>query len=271
VDGASKTVRTCLRRGRSVITDDARRDGIAARLGAQVTRTGEFAVRVRIPGGAGEGEFPFGIGLLAVDMAAGISANYAGAPQAVVTSDIDVRTFGLPSRGGVIADAQVVRRGNGQVLASCRVSDSTGATVAVATVNHAITRMVVHAYFHDMEIGETVALADLVPKDMLAPEIRHTPDGNLIIDDGSRNMWGMGHGAVLAAFAEAAVQRATHGPTRDLLVRFVAPARVGPVVARLASVRERYSDFLCSVRLDDEGTGETVAWATASAERLKVA
>ena len=196
------------------------------------------------------------VGVIAylVDSAVGMAAGFAALPQWVVTADIDLHLVGQATVGPLRADSRVVRAGTRQVLADCTVYDEgSGAVVATATANHSVLS------------PERAAPMSVPPPDQI---FRHAPSGpqatsggpsgqprppllerygvrpvpgvegaaELDITGPARNPWGILHGSLFALVVEAALASARPGGRiDDLIVRFVAPARVGPARAQAIS------------------------------------
>jgi uncharacterized protein (TIGR00369 family) len=74
------------------------------------------------------------------------------------------------------------------------------------------------------------------------------------VTDQLRNPWGILHGGVTAALVDLAARHATGGvTTTDAVLHFLAPGRVGPVVARVLPVGERPDGALVRVEVRDLG------------------
>src|SRR4051794_35082955 len=112
-------------------------DPVAAWFGAVGRKTGADTADAMIP------EPPMGTGgsLLArliqgTDIAAGVCACLAAAPQIAMTSDIFLHVLSHEAVGDLTARGSTVRAGRSQVVAHVDVLDSRGVRVATATANH---------------------------------------------------------------------------------------------------------------------------------------
>jgi len=196
-----------------------------------------------------------------VDSAVGMAAGFAALPQWVVTADIDLHLVARATAGPLRADSRVVRAGTRQVLADCTVYDEgSGAVVATATANHSVLS------------PERAAPMSVPPPDEIFRQQRQGPSGPLSGEQGplngepvvrppllerygvrpvpglagaaelditgpARNPWGILHGSLFALLVEAAMASARpQARIDDLMVRFVAPARVGPARAQATFV-----------------------------------
>ena len=100
---------------------------------------------------------------------------------------------------------------------------------------------------------------------------RAVADDALAIDvtEQLRNPWGILHGGATAALVDLAARHATGGrATTDTVLHFLAPGRVGPVTARVATVGARADGTLVRVEVRDEGADDrlmAIAVATVAA------
>ena len=210
------------------------------------------------------------VGVLAyvVDAAVGMAAGFASLPQWVVTADMDLHLGPKAKVGPLRADSRVVRAGSRQVLADCTVHDEgAGLAVAWATANHSVLPSDRGA---PMSVPEPGAIfrntrRGTVPRPPLRERygIRTLPpsDGaagaaEVDITGPARNPWGILHGSLFALVCETALLDARPGlRIDDLMLRFVAPARVGPARAQAIEL----DDGLWQVDVRDAGNGDRVA------------
>jgi acyl-coenzyme A thioesterase PaaI-like protein len=111
---------------------------------------------------------------------------------------------------------------------------------------------------HDVDL--TIPVIDLL-------EVRPAAEGavEVPLTDGVRNPWGILHGGVVAVAAEEAVLRhpaATGRPPLGMLVRYLAPNRVGPIrfVAELIGADAAGAVF--RVRSHDTGAADRATSVT---------
>ena len=184
------------------------------------------------------------VGVLAylVDSAVGMAAGFAALPQWVVTADLDLHLLARATVGPLRADGRVVRVGSRQVLADCMMYDEgSGVLVACATANHSVLPAEGGA---PMSIPEPDAIfrhrrAESGPRPSLLERYGVEPvagiagAAELDITGPARNPWGIMHGSLFALVAEQALALAQPGMAiDDLMLRFLAPARVGPARAQ---------------------------------------
>jgi acyl-coenzyme A thioesterase PaaI-like protein len=207
-----------------------------------------------------------------VDSAVGMAAGFAALPQWVVTADIDLHLVALAIVGPLRADSRVVRAGTRQVLADCTVYDEgSGAVVATATANHSVLSperaapMSVPPPDEIFRQASTMSSAQTRPPLLERYGVRPVPGvvgaAELYITGPARNPWGILHGSLFALVVEAALASAQpQARIDDLIVRFVAPARVGPARAQATNA----SGNLWRIDVRDAGNDDRVC-ATAFA------
>jgi acyl-coenzyme A thioesterase PaaI-like protein len=177
-----------------------------------------------------------------VDSSVGMAAGFAALPQWVVTADIDLHLVARATTGPLRADSRVVRAGTRQVLADCTVYDEgSGAVVATATANHSVLSPERAApmsvpppdeIFRHQRAGEQGPRPPLLERYGVHPVAGVVGAAELDITGPARNPWGILHGSLFALVVEAAMASAQpRERIDDLIVRFVAPARVGPARA----------------------------------------
>ena len=180
-----------------------------------------------------------------VDSSVGMAAGFAALPQWVVTADIDLHLVARATTGPLRADSRVVRTGTRQVLADCTVYDEgSGAVVATATANHSVLSPERAApmsvpppdeiFRHRRRQGALSGQAR--PPLLERYGVRAVPGvvgaAEVDITGPARNPWGILHGSLFALVVEAAMASAQpQARVDDLIIRFVAPARVGPARA----------------------------------------
>lgn len=221
----------------------------------------------------------------AVDIATGIATGLAvlDRDEWVVTTDIDVVLTAPIIDGPLRVDAEVVRAGATTAVAAVTLTDEGagerrvgGGTATTRPFAFPFDRSVLH-----FPIGVELRFdrdRSEVTGEPMATRLgfrRVAPDpvlGAGVIDlelvDWVRNPWGILHGGVTACMvdvaAEAAGEAAFGGPVRceGALVRYLAPAKVGPVRAVPHLVARQGGRALVEVRVTDEGAGRVAALAT---------
>ena len=182
-----------------------------------------------------------------VDSSVGMAAGFAALPQWVVTADIDLHLVARATTGPLRADSRVVRAGTRQVLADCTVYDEgTGAVVATATANHSVLSperaapmsvpppdvIFRHPATGSGKQGPSGLRPPLVERYGVRPVPGVVGAAEVDITGPARNPWGILHGSLFALVVEAAMASARpRARIDDLIIRFVAPARVGPARA----------------------------------------
>jgi uncharacterized protein (TIGR00369 family) len=200
-----------------------------------------------------------------VDSAVGMAAGFASLPNWVVTADMDLHLLAPAKVGPLRADSRVVRAGSRQVLADCTVVDEgAGLVVAAATANHSVLPS-------DRGLPMSVPEPDRIFRQPPRPDVVRPPlrqrygvrpvagvrgAAELDITGPARNPWGILHGSLFALLAEAALLDAQPSARiDDLMLRFVAPARVGPARATATAI----DDDLWRVEVRDVGNDDRVA------------
>ena len=225
------------------------------------------------------------VGVIAylVDSAVGMAAGFAALPQWVVTADMDLHLIARATGGPLRADSRVVRAGSRQILADCTVYDEgSGVIVASATANHSVLPSergapmsvpVPGQIFRHQRAqgpsgpwsgepgpsgpwsGEQTPRPPLPDRYGIRPVAGVTGAAEIEITGPARNPWGIMHGSLFALVAEAALASAQPAArVDDLMLRFVAPARVGPARAQAT----RIAGSLWKVEVRDVGLDDRV-------------
>ncbi len=207
----------------------------------------------------------------AVDVATGIASGVAVLDRDmwVVTTDLDVHVTAPIRVGPLRVDVEVLRAGATTAVAAFSLHDegedrpAGGGTATGRPFSFDFDRSAL-----EIPIGEEFAgpgSGRPVGGDPIAAQLgfRVGEDGSVEVDveDWLRNPWGMLHGGVTACLIDVAGEVA--GSTAlgrsvratSEMVRYLAPARVGPVrgLPRVLAVDDQRS--LVEVRLVDEGAG----------------
>ncbi len=250
---------------------------LAAYFDTESLRTGEQTVSVWLPvrddlldsGGA----LRTGAIAYAVDMATGMAMGLAvlGDDRWVVTTDMDVRVTCPVTAGAVRVDAEVLRAGATTVVSAFTLHDeSTGSPIGGGTCTGRPFPFEFDRALLDTPIGQRRRV----------PQVAVSAEGSLVeqlgfrlaeggavqleIPDWMRNPWGILHGGVSSCLADvsaaAAGSAALGRPSRvtSTTIRFLAPGRVGPVLAvpRVVAVGDGGGGgALVEVRVTDEGAG----------------
>jgi uncharacterized protein (TIGR00369 family) len=161
----------------------------------------------------------------------------------------------------------VLRRGRNAIVTDVDVRDETGARVALGTLTSAV--LVPEAgppHWPRPAAMEHAHAADDAPDyyewlGLRAIDELHSQAGASAIElgvfDELRNPWGIVHGGVTAALIDAAASRVVPGSrTRDAVVHYLAPNRVGPVRASATPLGERPDGTVVRVEVRDHGARE---------------
>jgi uncharacterized protein (TIGR00369 family) len=225
-----------------------------------------------------EGRTPTGVLAALVDSIGGLSCGIAALPDWIVTTNLSLRRapsalVGPTGTGPLRYDTETLRRGRSAVVSRTLVTAADGAHVATGWMTTAVLTPAsgppqVERPVRPLELPE--------PTD---PAFRGTPaeffglragdrPGVVALDvaDRVRNPWGILHGGSMAVLTDVAATSAVNGTpaleptpglvTSDLVVHYLSPGRVGPVVARAAVVGERRDEHLVRVSVVDHGADD---------------
>lgn len=222
-----------------------------------------------------------GTGVLAtlIDSVGGMVSGLSVLPDWIVTTNLTLRrpvgsavavTEGQP----VELRSRILRRGRTSAVCEVDVVDHLGTTVATAWMTSAVLTP---------EHGPPPIPRPLRPMPVPAiddPLYRTDTDTFFSVQDGDRpgevridaptrlrNPWGIVHGGALAVAAETAARRAVAHPTgidvdaddlvvTDLVLHYLSPVRVGPVVAAAEMVGSRGDDHLVRTTVRDHGADD---------------
>jgi uncharacterized protein (TIGR00369 family) len=224
------------------------------------------------------------------DNVAGFTGGLASLPDGwVVSANLMVRISTLGVTGPIRIESEVLRKGRSAIVTSAEVYDDgeNGRRVADGVLTNAILvpdggpppwDRPAHIAPPTFErepppILEAYGIATARPHD--GPS-----DGVLLqIADEVRNPWGIVHGGVTATLVDVASERAalaaaaaaglpaSHAETTDMVVHYLAPARVGPLRARVDVLGARPDGFACRVEVTDTGAGDRVVAVAATTVR----
>lgn len=222
------------------------------------------------------------------DNVAGLCGGLASLPDGwVVSTNLMLRRGRLELRGDRLTlRSTVLRRGRSAAVTDVVVADRDG-PIAVATLTSAVLvpaagvpqwerpARLHHASAADHR-GEPepdrLGEADLEHfSDWLGLRPATGPGGGVEIDvfDGLRNPWGIVHGGVTASLIDAAARAAVDGSgtVSDATVHFLAPARIGPVIAAGVVLGARTDGEVVRVEVRDVGQDRTTAVAVCTVRR----
>jgi uncharacterized protein (TIGR00369 family) len=220
----------------------------------------------------------------AVDVATGIACGVAVLDRDlwVVTTDLDVRLTAPVAVGPLRVDAEVLRAGATTAVAAFSLHDEgAGRAVGGGTATGRPFTFEFDRSYLEVPIGREFSGPphdERVRSEPIAAKLGFRPgeDGSMEVDLAPwlRNPWGILHGGVTACLIDAAGEvgaaTALGGPVRATseLVRYLAPAKVGPVRAVPQVLAVDDGRALVEVRVVDVGAdGRLVAVGTVTARR----
>ena len=200
------------------------------------------------------------------DCVGGLGSGLAALPGWVVTTNLVQRVATLDAVGPLGLKATILRAGRNAVVCSTQIRDEgrDGALVADGVLTSAILEFKGGAPQHDRPFGMTTSRlgGDSGPQDLGIVPLDATSVGLELVPD-LRNPWGILHGGAIGLMADLAaahtVTTATGRPsvTGDLVVHFMAPGRVGPmIVARAEPIGTRPDGEVLRVRIVDTGADD---------------
>jgi acyl-coenzyme A thioesterase PaaI-like protein len=210
--------------------------------------------------------------LAMADHVGGLCGGLASLPDGwVVSTNLSMRVATLEHAGPLRLYSDVMRRGRAAVVNRVKIHDdgAGGAIVADAVLTSAVLVPESGPPHWERPVQlqpETVDAS--VPA---AEWLRVRPvDGNAIafdLRDELRNPWGILHGAVLGLTVDEAAVHAVRGAadgggatlaTADLVLHFLAPGRVGPIVAHGDVLGARADGHVVRVEVRDQGSNDRV-------------
>jgi acyl-coenzyme A thioesterase PaaI-like protein len=224
-----------------------------------------------------QGRIATGVLATLVDNVGGMVSGLSALPDWIVTTNLSLRrptSVTAATPGPLTIEARVLRRGRNSVVAGLDVSDAHGAPVATAWMTSAVLVP---------EAGPPPVPRP--PRRRAFPAVddplyRSSPSSFFAVEDCDRpgevridapprlrNPWGIVHGGALAVAVDAAARAAVAHPTgidvaaeellvSDMVVHYLSPARVGPIVARGELVGDRGTDHLVRVAVQDQGADD---------------
>ena len=239
------------------------------------------------------------VGLLATlaDGVAGFAVLPIADPDWTATADLGVHVTGARATGAVLVDAQVVRAGSRLVVMRATVHDGGGASarelleeLGESTTEMSSRPLVAHALLSFVRMPRSrsqarnvdteAILEQVAPGSVVPPNTALTERIGLRVLDGERaavevdaseyvhnsmgSITGGVHGIVAEAAAAVCVPELS---CTGVDLRYLAPARVGPMRATARVIRRGPTDALVAVDSVDAGTGDLVSVGTVSLGR----
>jgi len=221
-----------------------------------------------------------------VDVVAGALATRVVAPDWLATCDLVLHLLGAASKGELIAEARVLRRGRSTVVIECEVHcGEAGAPIALGTVTFSILESrsdIQQVPGAESDMRSEFRLADSGLRDPLASHlgILPAPDGRdgewqIRLSPYNVNTLGALQGGGLATLIDLAIESAgrQHGDagwiTTDFAIHFLSLGKVGPLVTSTRLLRGNPQDALARVEVwDSSDEPRLVAVATGTCEPL---
>lgn len=247
-------------------------DSLSAYLGSRVTLLPDGSTEVVIPGAdrlldAGGHLSELAV-LCAIDIATGMgSVAAADPPMVTLTSDMAVNLLAPPAPGELRTVGRVVKPGKRIIMTEAVVTDSTGATVAVATVGCAPMKEISPRFVGGIRPGETRVLElpewasvpieqqyDTTPFETVGGV--PAPVASIQLTPRTANPFGFLHGAVGAHVLLSGARRAGLTQVDSITVRYLRPTTEGPADAIVNEVFRSDPSTAVSLSLRDRGTGK---------------
>lgn len=209
------------------------------------------------------GDLRAGALLTISDNIAGLTCGLGALPDGwVVTTNLMLRIAGTARVDDTLrARSRVLRRGKSAVVADLDLRGAGGARVAVGMLTSAV--LVPEAgppHWERPARLDHARAADAPDLPPLYEWLAVQPDdqgASLAVSDELRNPWGIVHGGVTAALIDAAATHVVAGTvTRDAIVHYLAPNRVGPVQAIATPIGTRPDGTVVRVEVRDAGSND---------------
>jgi len=282
--------------------NEPREIGVAQYLTLHIEEVGDGTAplprtRGEFPGSAvvldAEGRLATGLLTAVVDGIGGMTSGLASLPDWIVTTNLALRRaddalIGPRGTGSLVVDVQVLRRGRSSVVTRADVTSTAGDTVATCWLTCAVLTPEGGPPQFVRPVGR---LERIVPDE---PIFRAPPAEFFGLEAGARpgevvlhptprlrNPWGILHGGATAVVLDAAARglvtgivdpaAVTDAIVTDLVVHYLSPGRVGPLVARASAVGgpSGDTDHLVRVEVRDRGADDRmVALAMTTVRRL---
>lgn len=247
-------------------------DSLSTYLGSRVTLQPDGSTEVVIPGADrlldASGHLSELAVFCAIDIATGMGSVAATDPLMVtLTSDMAVNLLAPPAPGDLRAVSRVVKPGKRIMMSEAVVTDSTGATVAVATVGCAPVKEIPPRFVGQIQPGETRVLElpewasvpieqqyDTTPIEVAGGV--PAPVASIQLTPMTANPFGFLHGAVGAHVLLSGARRAGLRQVDSITVRYLRPTTEGPADAIVNEVFRSDPATALSLSLRDRGTGK---------------
>jgi acyl-coenzyme A thioesterase PaaI-like protein len=215
----------------------------------------------------------------AVDALGGYLSGLAVQPDGIVTTSMALRTGRRHHVGPLLSEATVLRKGRASVVTQVSVVDEGDSEAAVASclMTCAVLHRGASAPTPGRQVHHPMAPAQPDPvslQDFFGVQPGSGPVTRLDIGDHLRNNWGILHGGAIAVLSDLAALRAVQsgGPppvgrsstgrspaalsSTDMVLHYLAPARVGPVEARCTVMGTRPDGTVVRVALYDTAVND---------------
>jgi uncharacterized protein (TIGR00369 family) len=208
--------------------------------------------------------------LTVIDAVGGYLAGITAQPDGIVTTSLVLQMGRRRHTGPLLSEATLLRKGRASIVVLVSVTDegNGGATVASSIM----TCGVLVRDSPDPTVGRGVhhPMAPPHPDPVSLVDFFGVQPGSglitrLEIGDYLRNTWGILHGGAIALLSDVAGVRAvrsgTDSPqgvlsTTDMVVHYLAPARVGPVEGRCTVMGARPDGTVVRVAVHDAGVDD---------------
>lgn len=221
-----------------------------------------------------------GTGLLAsiADSIGGVTSGLACLPDWIVTTNLTLRRApdaitGPRGTGPLSLDAQVLRRGRSSVVSRVHVADADGVAVATSWMTCAVLTPSngPPPFVRPIRLEDRAMPSDAVfltpPSEFFSLEPGDASGTTVLaMSDRLRNPWGILHGGSVAVVLDAAARSLVTGARTadetpgtiltDLVIHYLSPGRVGPVVATATSQGRRGGEHLVRVEIRDRGADD---------------
>ena len=205
--------------------------------------------------------------LTVVDSVGGYLAGLTVQPDGIVTTSMTLRMGRRRHVGPLLCEATVLRKGRTSVVVLISVTDEGDDDAPVAS--YVMTCAVLARESPDPTFGRPAdhPMAPLQPEPIPLVEFFGVQPGSglvtrLEIGDYLRNTWGILHGGAIAVLSDLAAVRAVRFDAgspegalsaTDMVLHYLAPARVGPVEARCTVMGTRPDASVVRVAMYDTG------------------
>lgn len=234
-----------------------------------------------------DGRLSTGLLTCIVDGIGGMTSGLASLPDWIVTTNLTLRRaadalVGPRGTGALVVEAQTLRRGRSSIVTRCDVTSADGADVATCWLTCAVLTPEGGPPQFERPVPR---LERTVPDD---PLFRGPPATFFGLEAGSRpgevllhaeprlrNPWGIIHGGATAVVLDHAARGLVTGSAdpsaavdaivTDLVVHYLSPGRVGPLVATATEIGIDGREHLVRIEVRDRGAdGRAVALAMAT-------